>query len=755
MAKFTREDALEYHRLKGKPGKVAIVPTKPMDTQRDLSLAYSPGVAEPVLEIEKNPEDAYEYTSKGNLVGVVSNGTAILGLGDRGALASKPVMEGKGVLFKKFADIDVFDIELNSHDPDEIIKVVAAISPTFGGINLEDIKAPECFYIEETLKGMLDIPVFHDDQHGTAIISSAGLANALEVVGKKHEDIRLVISGAGASAISCAELAIKWGVKRECIMLVDTKGVVYRGRKEGMNKYKDQLAVDDKGHRTLADAVQGADVFYGLSVANVLTPEMVKSMAQDPIIFAMANPDPEIKPELAHEARKDVIMATGRSDYVNQVNNVLGFPFIFRGALDVRARAINEEMKFAASQALAALAKEDVPDSVIRAYGGESIKFGREYIIPKPLDPRVLLWEAPAVAEMGMKSGVARKTIDIDEYREQLAYRQGKGEQVRYFFQNKARSSGGTRRIAFAEGEEQKIIRAAYQIKDEGIATPVLIGRQSVIDEQLKKLGLEYKPQVVDPDKFDNLEAYKNAYYEMRQRKGANIGDVAKLVCEPNVLGSLMVKMGDADAFISGLTYDYPEVIRPSLQIHHTAKGATRAAGVYIMIVEDQVYLFTDATVNIEPTAEDLAEIASLAADFAKRLEIDPRVAFLSFSNFGSTPHPLSDKVRRAVELTKSRRPDLKVDGEMQADTAVVADIIENRYPFSGVKDANVLVFPSLESANIAYKLLARLGKAKAIGPILLGMGAPVHVLQTGDDVNAIVQIASVAVMDVMGREEK
>ena len=755
MAKFTREDALEYHRLKGKPGKVAIVPTKPMDTQRDLSLAYSPGVAEPVLEIEKNPAAAYEYTSKGNLVAVVSNGTAILGLGDRGALAGKPVMEGKGVLFKKFADIDVFDIEVNSHDPDEIIKVVAAISPTFGGINLEDIKAPECFYIEEELKKMLDIPVFHDDQHGTAIISAAGLANALEIVGKRHEDIRLVISGAGASAISCAELAIRWGVKRECIMLVDTKGVVYKGRKEGMNKYKEMLAVEDRGHRTLADAMVGADVFYGLSVANVLSPEMVKTMAQDPIIFAMANPDPEIKPELAREARRDVIIATGRSDYVNQVNNVLGFPFIFRGALDVRARAINEEMKFAASKSLASLAKEDVPDSVIRAYGGESIKFGREYIIPKPLDPRVLLWEAPAVAQSAMKTGVARKTIDIDEYRQQLAYRQGKGEQVRYFFQNKARSSGGTKRVAFAEGEEQKIIRAAYQLKEEGIATPVLIGHRSEIDKQLKALGLEYKPQVVDPEGFDRLEEYTQAYYELRQRKGINRADVSKFVRDPNVFGSLMVKMGDADAFVSGLTYDYPEVIRPSLQIHHTARGATRAAGVYIMIVEDRVYLFTDATVNIEPTAEDLVEIACLAADFAKRLEIDPRVAFLSFSNFGSTPHPLSDKVRRAVELTKARRPDLDVDGEMQADTAVVADIIEDRYPFSAVKDANVLVFPSLESANIAYKLLARLGKAKAIGPILLGMGAPVHVLQTGDDVNAIVQIASVAVMDVMGREEK
>jgi malate dehydrogenase (oxaloacetate-decarboxylating)(NADP+) len=754
MAKFTREDALEYHRLKGKPGKVAIIPTKPMDTQRDLSLAYSPGVAEPVLEIEKNPEDAYEYTSKGNLVAVISNGTAILGLGDRGALAGKPVMEGKGVLFKKFADIDVFDIEVDSHDPDEIIKVVAAISPTFGGINLEDIKAPECFYIEETLKGMLNIPVFHDDQHGTAIISSAGLANALEIVGKKHDEIRLVISGAGASAISCAELAISWGVKRENIMLVDTKGVVYKGRTVGMNKYKDRLAVDDKGHRTLADAVQGADVFYGLSVANVLTPEMVKSMADDPIIFAMANPDPEIRPELAREARSDVIIATGRSDYANQVNNVLGFPFIFRGALDVRARQINEEMKFAASKALAALAKEDVPDSVIRAYGGEPIKFGREYIIPKPLDPRVLLWEAPAVAGMAMETGVARKTIEIDEYRQQLAYRQGKGEQVRYFFQNKARTSGGRKRVVFAEGEEQKIIRAAYQLKEEGIATPILIGNPKTIQQQLDNLGLSYKPEIVDNNHFDLASQYATAYYELRNRKGLTMMEAVKKIREPNVLGPMMVKCGDADAFVSGLTYDYPDVIRPALQIHHTTKGAAKAAGVYIMIVEDRVYLFTDATVNIEPSAEDLCEIAGLAADFARRLEIEPRVAFLSFSNFGSTPHPLSDKVRKAVELMKSRRPDLAVDGEMQADTAVVADIVENRYPFSVVKDANVLVFPSLESANIAYKLLANLGKAKAIGPILLGMGAPVHVLQTGDDVNAIVQIASVAVMDVMGREE-
>jgi malate dehydrogenase (oxaloacetate-decarboxylating)(NADP+) len=754
MTKITREDALEYHHLKGKPGKIAVVPTKPMDTQRDLGLAYSPGVAEPVLEIEMDPENAYEYTSKGNLVAVISNGTAILGLGDRGALASKPVMEGKGVLFKKFADIDVFDIELNSHDPDEIIKVVAAISPTFGGINLEDIKAPECFYIEETLKGMLDIPVFHDDQHGTAIISSAALANSLEIVHKKHADIRMVISGAGASAISCAELAIRWGVKRENIMLCDSKGVVYKGRTDGMNKYKERFLVETDA-RTLADAIRGADVFYGLSVANVLTPAMVKSMAKDPIVFAMANPDPEITPELAKESRKDVIIATGRSDYPNQVNNVLGFPFIFRGALDVRAKAINEEMKFAASKALAALTKEDVPDSVLRAYGLDSLKFGREYIIPTPLDPRVLLWESPAVAEAAMKSGVARKNIDIDEYRQQLAYRQGKGEQMRYFFQNKARSSGGKMRVVFAEGEEQKIIRAASQVMEEGIATPILVGRPSVIQEQLQLLGLEYKPEIINPPTYKKLDQYTKAYYELRNRKGLTMQDVVKKVSDPNVFGPMMVEMGDAEAFVSGLTYDYPDVIRPALQIHHTARGATRAAGVYIMIVEDRVYLFTDATVNIDPSAEDLAEIACLAADFAKKLELEPRVALLSFSNFGSTPHPLSDKVQQAVKLIKTRRPDLVVDGEMQADTAVVPEIIDERYPFSAVRDANVLVFPSLESANIAYKLLARLGKAKAIGPILLGMGAPIYVLQTGDEVNNIVQITAVAVMDAMDREGK
>lgn len=751
MSKITREDALEYHRLNGRPGKISVVPTKPMATQRDLGLAYTPGVAVPVLEIEKDPELAYEYTSKGNLVAVISNGTAILGLGDRGALAGKPVMEGKGVLFKKFADVDVFDIEVNSHDPEEIIRVVAAISPTFGGINLEDIKAPECFHIEETLKGMLDIPVFHDDQHGTAIISGAALVNGLEVIGKDIAKVRIVVSGAGASAISCSELMVRLGATRSNIMLVDSKGVVYKDRGAGMNKYKERFAVDTDA-RSLADAVRGADVFYGLSVADILTEAMVKTMAEDPLIFAMANPDPEIKYELARAARPDAIVATGRSDYPNQINNVLGFPFIFRGALDVRARAINEEMKVAASRALSLLTKEDVPDSVLRAYGLESLKFGRDYIIPKPLDPRVLLWESPAVAQAAMETGVARKHIDLDEYREQLAFRQGMGEQVRHFILHKAQSCPTKKRIVFAEGEESKIIRAAALVQDEGIGIPVLVGRPEIIQERIQNLGLDCCPEIINPDNFDRRAEYNEAFYALRQRKGVALKDTSYRMSDPNVFGPMMVKMGDADAFVSGLTHDYPEVIRPALQIHHTAPGVKRAAGAYIMVVDNRTYLFTDATVNIDPSAEDLAEIACLAADFARQLGMEPRVALLSFSNFGSTPHPLSEKVRKAVELIKARCPDFKVEGEMQADTAVVPEIIEERYPFSQVKDANVLVFPSLESANITYKLLARLGNAQAIGPILLGMGAPMHVLQTGDEVRDIVNIAAVAVMDAMNR---
>jgi malate dehydrogenase (oxaloacetate-decarboxylating)(NADP+) len=751
MTKVTREEALEYHHLDGKPGKVSVVPTKPMETQRDLSLAYTPGVAVPVLEIEKNLEAAYEYTSKGNLVAVISNGTAILGLGDRGALASKPVMEGKGVLFKRFADVDVFDIEVDTHDPEVIIQTVAAIAPTFGGINLEDIKAPECFYIEETLKGMLDIPVFHDDQHGTAIISGAALVNGLEVVGKKLNEVRITISGAGASAISCAELMIRLGARRENILLVDTRGVVYKGRTQGMNQYKERLA-GETDKRSLEEAVRDADVFYGLSVADILTPAMVKTMAERPLIFAMANPDPEIKYELAKEARPDAIVATGRSDYPNQINNVLGFPFIFRGALDVRARAINEDMKVAASKALAALTKEDVPDSVLRAYGLDSLKFGPDYIIPKPLDPRVMLWESPAVAKAAMESGVARKSLDLDEYRKQLAYRQGMGEQVRYFIMGKAKATTPKKRVAFAEGEETKIIRAAAQILDEGIGIPILVGRERIIRGKLESLGLDDDMVIVDPEKFEHSEMYAEAYSKLRQRHGVTIWHAQRRILEPNVFTAMMVKMGDADASVSGLTFDYPDVIRPALRIHHTQSNQRIAAGVYIMVVGKRTYLFTDATVNIDPSPEDLADIAFLAADFARQLEIKPRVALLSFSNFGSTPHPHSEKVRQAVNLIRERGADFPVDGEMQADTAVVPELIDQRYPFSQVRDANVLVFPSLEAANIAYKLLARLGNAQAIGPILLGVGAPIHVLQTGDDVRNIVNIAAVAVMDAANR---
>ena len=747
--RITNEEALAYHR-EGRRGKIEVIATKPTLTQRDLSLAYTPGVAVPVLEIERDPSLAYEYTAKGNLVAVISNGTAILGLGDRGPLASKPVMEGKGVLFKRFADIDVFDIEIAAREPEEVIRIVEALAPTFGGINLEDIKAPECFAIEEALKARLDIPVFHDDQHGTAIISGAALLNALELTGRRIEDVQIVMSGAGASAIACAEFYVLLGARRENIIMVDTKGVIYQGRTEGMNPYKARFARDTKA-RTLADAIQGADVFVGLSVADVLTPEMLKTMAARPIVFAMANPDPEIRYELARATRPDAIVATGRSDYPNQVNNVLGFPFIFRGALDVRARAINEEMKVAAARALAALAKEDVPDSVLKAYGLTSLRFGPDYLIPKPLDPRVLLWEAPAVAKAAMETGVARIYIDLDHYREQLEARLGRGWAVMRTMINKARRA--PKRIVFGEGEEPKIIRAAAQVEEEGIGHPILLGRPEVIQAHVYELGLDYEPHVINPVTHECFDRYADALFALRQRKGVTRALACELLRQPNYFGVMMVEMGDADAFISGLTYDYPAVIRPALQIFHTKPGVRRAAGLYIMVVRDKVYFFTDATVNIEPTAEDLAEIAILAADLAREFDIEPRIAMLSFSNFGSTKHPLAEKVSKAVEIVRARRPDLLVDGEMQADTAVVPEIIEQRYPFSRVKDANVLVFPNLEAANVAYKLLARLGGAEAIGPVLLGMGKPVHVLQTGDEVKDIVRIAALAVVDAQQRE--
>ena len=747
---ITPQDVFEYHRA-GRPGKIEVTPTKPLLTQRDLSLAYTPGVAEAVLEVARDPLTAYELTAKANLVGVISNGTAVLGLGNKGALAAKPVMEGKGVLFKKFADVDVFDIEINAATVDEMVTVIRALAPTFGGINLEDIKAPECFEVERILRAELDIPVFHDDQHGTAIISGAALLNACKVVGKNLPDLKVVISGAGAAAVSSAEFYVTLGVKRENITLTDLYGVVYPGRPDDMDAYKGTFAAG-KQPGTLMDVIEGADVFLGLSAGGVLKPEMVARMGQNPIIFALANPTPEIMPEECHSVRDDIIMATGRSDYPNQVNNVLGFPFIFRGALDVYARQINEEMKLAAAHALANLTMEDVPDSVLTAYGLPSLRFGRDYLLPKPLDPRVLLWVAPAVARAAMESGIARRQIDLIAYREELINRQGSGQQTRNRIISRAKA-GAHKRVLYAEGEESKIIRAAAIVQDERIAHPILLGRRDKIDEIIAELGLvRFHPEIVDPYVDDHRERYVPLLYEQRQRKGVTIAKARSLLRDRNLLGPMMLLKGEADAFISGLTYEYPDVVRPALQVFHTRPGVTRASGVYLMIIKSDLYLFTDATVNIDPDAATLCEIAISAADFARRLDLDPKVAMLSFSNFGGSPHPLSNKVRDAVAMVRARRPDIVIDGEMQADTAVVVDLIESRYPFSQVRGANVLVFPDLGSANVAYKLLSRLGDAETIGPILLGIGAPVHVLQAGDDVEDIVAMTAVAVRDAQSR---
>lgn len=746
-------EALEYHS-RGRKGKLEVVPTKPCITQRDLSLAYTPGVAVPCLRIQANPEEAYNYTAKGNLVAVVSNGTAVLGLGDIGALAGKPVMEGKGVLFKRFADIDVFDIEINTHDPDEVIRVVKLLEPTFGGINLEDIKAPECFYIEETLKRELSIPVFHDDQHGTAIISGAALLNALELVGKPIDQVKVVFNGAGASGIACAKYYLSLGVKKENLILCDTKGVIYKGRTVGMNPWKEELAAETDA-RTLAEAMVGADVFVGLSVANCVTPEMVRSMNDHPIIFAMANPDPEITYEEAKAARPDVIMATGRSDYPNQVNNVLGFPFIFRGALDVRATAINEAMKLAATRALADLAKEDVPDSVVKAYGGERLHFGPEYLIPKPFDYRVLIWEASAVAKAAMDSGVARLTVDLEEYKEQLESRLGKSREVMRLMINQAKRR--PKRVVFPEGHHEKVLRAAHILVDEGIAQPVLLGQEEHIRRVAQELDVDLKGvEIIYPPHSPKYQEYAYQLYELRQRKGVTFDEALKQMQNPTVYGAMMVRLGDADALIAGVTQHYPETIRPALQIIQMRDGLSRVSGLYMMILKEKVYFFADTTVNIEPTAEELAEIAMCAAEVAQRFHIEPRIAMISFSNFGSAKHPFVDKVREATRIVKERAPDLMVDGEMQADTAVVPELIEEHYPFSTLKGgANVLIFPDLQSANVAYKLVARLGGAEAIGPILMGMRKPVHVLQRGCEVKDIVNMAAIAVVDAQEAEEK
>ena len=749
-----KQEALDYHS-QGRRGKVEVVSTKPCQTQRDLSLAYTPGVAEPCKEIAVIPEEVYKYTAKGNLVAVVSNGTAVLGLGNIGALAGKPVMEGKGVLFKRFADIDVFDIELDSQNAEEIIRTVKMLEPTFGGINLEDIKAPECFTIEEELKKIMNIPVFHDDQHGTAIISGAALLNALEVVKKRIEDVKVVFSGAGAAGIACAKFYERLGVRKENIILVDTKGVVHKGREEGMNPYKEYFALKTNA-RTLADAMKGADVFCGVSVKGIVTKEMVKSMADNPIVFAMANPDPEITYEDATSVRDDIIMATGRSDYPNQVNNVLGFPFIFRGALDVRAMAINDEMKVAASYALANLAKEDVPDSVIRAYGGKRIEFGREYIIPKPFDPRVLLWEATAVAKAAMDTGVARVPIkDFEAYKDTLEARLGKSREVMRFFIHKAKQE--PKRIVFPEGEEEKILRAAHIIVDEGIAKPILLGSRTLIRQRIAEHGLDLVGiDIINPSKSDKLDQYITAYYNDRQRKGVTRFDAERHMKMHNIFGMMMVQQGEADGLISGLTQHYPDTVRPALQIIGKRDGVDNIAGLYMMVFKNRTLFIADATVNIDPTAEQLAEIALLTAEKVREFGVEPRVAMLSFSNFGSTKHPLAEKVRRAASIVKQREPRLVIDGEMQADTAVVPDIVSEFYPFSSLKEgANVLVFPDLTSANIAYKLLARLSDATAIGPMLMGIRKPVYLITPGNDVSDIVNITAMAVSEAQNIVQK
>jgi malate dehydrogenase (oxaloacetate-decarboxylating)(NADP+) len=686
------------------------------------------------------------------LVAVVTNGTAVLGLGNIGPLASKPVMEGKGVLFKRFADIDVFDLELATHDPAEIVRVVKVLEPTFGGINLEDIKAPECFQIETELKRELDIPVFHDDQHGTAIISGAALLNGLRIVGKRIEEVRVVVNGAGASGIACANYYLSLGVRPENLIACDSRGVIHKGRDNDANPYKAALAADTE-RRTLAEALVDADVFVGCSVANTVTPEMVRSMNTRPLVFAMANPDPEISYDDAKGARPDAIIATGRSDYPNQVNNVLGFPFIFRGALDVRATTINEEMKRAATEALAELARQDVPDSVMKAYGVDRMHFGEDYLIPKPFDYRVLIWVAAAVARAAMETGVARRRVDLDDYREQLENRLGKSREVMRIMTSRARRA--PKRVVFPEGYSEKVLRASQIILDEGLARPILLGKEERIRQMIDELELNLDGvTIVHPSSCADFERYVEALYTQRQRDGVTLAEARELMRKQTVFGATMVRLGDADALVAGVTQHYPDTIRPALQIIRMRDDVSRVAGLHMLILKDKVYFFADTTVNIEPTAEELAEIAVCSAEVARRFHIDPRVAMLSFSNFGSVRHHLVDKVRKATRLVKERAPELVVDGEMQADTAVVPEILEEHYPFSVLSgEANVLIFPDLQSANPAYKLMHRLGGAEALGPILVGMRKPVHVLQNGCDVKDIVNMTAIAVVDAQEAE--
>jgi malate dehydrogenase (oxaloacetate-decarboxylating)(NADP+) len=740
------EDARSYHRDEP-PGKLEISTTKSTSTQRDLSLAYSPGVAAPCRDIAADTSRAYEYTSKGNLVGVISDGSAVLGLGDIGAQASKPVMEGKGVLFKRFADIDVFDVELDITDTESFISTVSAMEPTFGGINLEDITAPECFEIETRLRETMDIPVFHDDQHGTAIISGAALLNACDIAEKELSDVTIVFSGAGASAISTARFYISLGVKKENIIMCDSSGVITPDRSR-LSKYKSEFAADVSA-KTLTEAMNGADVFVGLSVGGIVDEDMIRSMADNPIVFAMANPDPEIQYAKAKAARDDtVIMATGRSDYPNQVNNVLGFPFIFRGALDVRATEINEAMKRAAAEALAELARKDVPDAVIKAYGDEPIQFGPEYVIPKPLDPRVLFEVAPAVATAAIESGCAREQVDSQIYQEQLEARLGTSREVMRVILNKAKSE--PKRVALAEGSDEKIIRAAYQMQEQGIAVPILLGDGDEIQNTARSLGLQFSPQVFDPDS-GNWDRYIDRLFELRQRNGITRREAKDLITgNTNYFASVMVEQGDADAMLTGLTNHYPSALRPPLQVIGTGPETTHAAGVYLLTFKNRVIFAADTTVNVDPGAAELAEITQSTAALARRFNIEPRAAMLSYSNFGSVENEATSCIRDAVErLHADDSLDFDVDGEMQADTAVVEDILTGTYEFSQLNEpANVLIFPDLEAGNIGYKLLQRLGGAEAIGPMLVGMDKPVHVLQRDDEVKDIVNLAGVAVVD-------
>ena len=753
--KSLKKEALEYHRS-GRKGKIEVIPSKPYSSQRDLSLAYSPGVAEPCLEISKKNSEVYEYTAKGNLVAVISNGTAVLGLGNIGPEASKPVMEGKGLLFKIFADIDVFDIEINQENIDDFVKTVKAISPTFGGINLEDIKAPEAFEIEERLKKELDIPVMHDDQHGTAIISSAALINALDIANKNIEKVKVVVSGAGASAISCAKLYTALGVKKEHIYMFDSKGLIVENR-DDLDKNKIQFAQKCKS-MTLAESMIGADVFLGLSKGNIVSKEMVSSMAKDPIVFALANPDPEIPYEMAMKARNDVIMATGRSDHPNQVNNVLGFPFIFRGALDVRASCINEEMKLAAVKAIAALAKETVPEEVNEAYDAKNISFGRTQIIPKPLDPRLIYWVAPAVAKAAIASGVAKSKIsDWNAYELQLMKRLGLDNKLIRNITEKAKRN--PKKVVFAEADHYRILKAAQLAYDEGIAFPILLGKKSKINDLINEYNLDFGDcEIIDPrdsEEESRREEFAKILFSKRKRRGMTLYECRKMMRERNYFASAMVETGMADVMLSGLTRNYKDTIRPTLQIIGVDEGVNKIAGMYILVTKDGPFFFADTTVNLNPTVDEIVDITILVNKIIKRFKIEPRIAMLSYSNYGSTEGEDAVKMREAVRILHKDHPDIIVDGEVQANFALNKELMNDFFPFSQLADKkpNTLIFPNLSSGNIAYKLVNEMGQAEVIGPILLGMKKPIHILQIGSSVREILNMITVAVVDVQTRK--